>query len=166
MERLVWDSFTSPVRITFTIMLLLTAAGTALGGEGGWATVPILSAAIVFHIEYRLSIDPNERTYEMRKLVKPFGVPKTGPLDDIEHIRLSMTQGEHGISYGACFVFKAPKYDEPPRFTISSGSMDKVLDDVAKVVKATQIPVQETKELQAARKGFDSLEELLRKNRP
>jgi hypothetical protein len=165
MDLLVWDHYPKGMRITLTVICVLTAGVMICSPVRVWAFIPILLGAIAFHTEYRLSIDASSGSYEIRSLVKPFGVPERGPRENIKHVYVSMSTAEHGVTYSAQLVLVARKYESSRTFPIASGSLDRVLDEVAKVVKATNSDVIESAELIKAREGFDSLVQLLHKNR-
>jgi len=163
MERFVWDKYESPVRLSITLLAMTGAAIMFLAGFYILAGVSILIAAIAFHTEYSFRIDPDGRTYEKRMFVKPFGTPKIGSLDDIHCIGLSLQETRYGEIYQAGFVFNHARYENPAIFTFSSGTLEKVLDDVKRVVKATAIEVIESETIRNTRNGYESIASLVDK---
>src|SRR6185436_9833711 len=111
MESLVWDRYKNDVRITLTVLLVALAIAVSLVGLAGWATIPLLGAAVAFHAENKLILYPESRTYEKRVLLKPFGQPIKGSLAEFECIRLYTWTSEYSSGCGAALVLPRGKFE-------------------------------------------------------
>ncbi|HVT10759.1 MAG TPA: hypothetical protein VHE55_00715 [Fimbriimonadaceae bacterium] len=160
MEPFVFDLYPKGLRIGITVTLLICALILFPMHAGYLAAIFILAAAIAFHTEYRLVLDPKNQTYTRLTLVKPFGAPQTGSFGELDCIEVSMESSQYGTSYKAHLLFKVGKYDPPIKFILVTGSIAKVAAEVAKIAEATKIPIRETDQVRALHRGLDTLQGL------
>jgi hypothetical protein len=158
METFVWDSYRSDVRLTLTGFFVVTALIVYGSGGGLWASAPLIAAAVAFHADYRLTIDPVRRTYDKRTGVRPFSAPRQGSLDDIRHIELSLVISQNTTQYAAKVVFKGSAVIP---FSIISGSLADVTEEAARLSEATGIKVVGTEEFNATRAGYENASKLI-----
>jgi hypothetical protein len=165
MEIKVWDRYDLATRLVLTLLLLGLSIIPISAGLSQWAAIPIFCAAIAFHVEWKLIVDPATRTYERRTLLRPFGAPQRGSMDEIMCVRVSLAMGQYSVAYYADVLFQPrAKFDDPARFRIASGPLKDVIAQVAMLTKGTRIPVVESNELREVRKDYDSIATLIEKS--
>jgi hypothetical protein len=155
----VWDRYPTAARLGLTF-LVLAVSGIFIAAKLPWiAGIGIILAAIAFHTEYRLTLDPSTRTYIRETYLKPFGVPVTGSFDEVRHIHIDVsTSSESPPIYYATFKFKPnEKFGHAPSFKFFSGNLDAVLREVARVVDATGIDISESEQMRKMRASFVAL---------
>jgi len=161
MEKLVWSRYPPPARIALTAVLGAAALVCCVNHLLAISAALMLAAAVAFHTEWRLSIDVSARTYERCTLVKPFGIPKSGSIDEIRCIGITMSTSQTADTYFATFVFRPNQFGFVRSFTFSAGTLEAVVADVKKVVDATGIEVIESQDIRQIRQRYQSISNLL-----
>src|SRR5687768_9955050 len=117
-DRIEWDHFPREVRLMATGFFMVLAAAL-YPASLVFSGIVIGLAALIFHVEYRLSLNLSDRTFERRVHIRPFGHPRRGPLSAIRTIELSKESMRDGTRYSAAIVFEPGK----PKFVIAHGSL-------------------------------------------
>jgi hypothetical protein len=163
-KPVIWDHYKTDVRNVLTLLLLGFAALAFLAGSWILSGASILAAAIAFHAENKLILDPANHKYERRRLVRPLGMPQTGTLDDFECIQLSSWAVKYGIEYQAALILPGGKYDCATRFVVASGPLRDVLKVADRLSKDTGIPIEESDDFRIARETFGVASDLINRS--
>jgi hypothetical protein len=160
MSPLVYDQYRSDARVTLSVVLVAGAVALAVEGLTGLAGVVLLAAAIAFHVEWRLTIDPDSRTIEHRVMLKPFGKAQNIPFVNVGYIELSTVARKYGVDYRARLVFRSG----PSPYTLVSGSVGKVMEVVERLHRDTGFEIKRTGNFEEMRREFDKANSLMRRN--
>jgi hypothetical protein len=151
-----WDHYKSDVRLFLTALFLFASFAMWPMGLKEFSWIPILFAAIAFHFEHKLKIDPKTRTFEQRIFIRPFGQPKVGKLDEIGHIFLTDNGFSDREEFRAYVVFDG----RLSRYRIARGPLQMVTGEVTNLTRATRIPVVESDRFKATRDKYAAIARL------
>jgi len=136
---------------------------------GAWSrSYPIVAVGLLCGVaacggENWIAIDAQTGSYQRYALVKPFGMPVSCPIQDIRCIYLEEAKGWRARRFSASLVIQPPSRLRPILFPVCAGPLEAVLEEVARVAEATQIPVIESSAVMAAHAAFQSVGALVEK---